>query len=160
MRQLHLRGSSSLLFSTLREANVRRLPTFKNANGQPAHSTEDGSDWTTAEWFMAVVGEVGELGNLLKKIRRGDLDDSDSNTFTKFMIADELADIVTYLDILAFRLQIDLGEAVREKFNVVSQRVDSPITLERLVLGDSTSYTYVNEREQIKKEDGVDDLPF
>lgn len=44
-------------------------------------------------------------------------------------LALELADVVTYADLLAARMDIDLGEAVREKFNEVSDRVKSRITL-------------------------------
>jgi len=34
----------------------------------------------------------------------------------------ELADVVTYADLLGSRFDIDLGEAVREKFNIVSDK--------------------------------------
>lgn len=45
------------------------------------------------------------------------------------MIADELADLVIYADLLAERLEIDLGAAVVRKFNKVSERVGSNIRL-------------------------------
>lgn len=116
-------GTAALSFDTLREANVKRLPTFKNAHGLPAHSEPDGSDWSDAQWLEAVVGEVGEYANIHKKYVRGDI--------TRLDFLDraerELADIVTYLDILAFRLGIDLGIATRMKFNEVSERVGSPV---------------------------------
>jgi NTP pyrophosphatase (non-canonical NTP hydrolase) len=108
-----------LTFATLREGNVTRLPLFKNKHGVVAHSKPDGSDWSPAEWLEAVVGELGEYANVRKKYRRGDI----SHAEFKEMAAKELADVVTYLDILAFRLGIDLGEAVVEKFNEVSMRV-------------------------------------
>ncbi len=38
---------------------------------------------------------------------------------------DELADVMTYLDILAMQLGINLDEAVKSKFNRVSERVGS-----------------------------------
>ena len=114
-----------LAFSTLREANKQRLPQFKDAHGRPAHSEPDGSDWSDAEWLQAVVGELGEYANVRKKLLRGDL------TYEQAlpMMRDELADVVCYLDILAFRLGIDLGEAVRAKFNRVSDRVGSTVKL-------------------------------
>jgi hypothetical protein len=40
---------------------------------------------------------------------------------------DELADVVTYLDILAFRCGVDLGAATMSKFNRVSERVGSDV---------------------------------
>lgn len=110
-------------FSTLRDANIRRLPQFKNSKGEPAHSQPDGSDWSLAEWCNAVTGELGEAANLIKKVQRGDytLDEARQD------LADEFADIVTYLDILAMRAGVDLGEAVRNKFNLVSHRVGADV---------------------------------
>lgn len=110
---------NSLLFATLRNANIKRLPLFKNSKGEPAHSKEDGSDWSPAQWLQAVTGELGEYANIRKKYERGDI------THDEFMKAasKELADVVTYIDILAFRLGIDLGQAVTDKFNEVSKRV-------------------------------------
>lgn len=129
-------------FSTLRAANVARLPTFKNVHGEPAHSEPDGSDWSIPEWSNAMAGEVGELAdvylllavvkasgnaaNLTKKYSRGDL--NEGQLFT--LIAKELADVAIYLDLLAFRCGIDLGAAVFDKFNAVSERVRSPIVLD------------------------------
>lgn len=115
--------TDGLTFNVLRSANMERLPTFKNAKGLPAHSKPDGSDWSAAQWLQAVTGELGEYANLRKKFERGDFDEE---TFKK-AAASELADIVTYLDILAFQLKINLGDAVRAKFNEVSERVGSPV---------------------------------
>lgn len=114
-----------LTFNDLRRANIRRLPQFKNANGELAHSEPDGSDWSDAEWLQAVVGELGEFANVRKKLLRGDLTREQALP----MLRDELADVVCYLDILAFRLGVDLGEAVRDKFNRVSTRVGSGVLL-------------------------------
>lgn len=115
--------TDGLTFNTLREANKARLPTFKNAKGEPAHSQPDGSDWSDAQWLQAVLGELGEYANLRKKYDRGDIG---PGTFLS-AAAKELADIQTYLDILAFRLGVDLGRATIDKFNEVSRRVGSPI---------------------------------
>ena len=119
----HRLNFQNMDFQTLRAANIRRLPQFKNAKGEPAHSQPDGSDWSLAEWCNAVTGELGEAANLIKKIQRGDytLDEARQD------LADEFADIVTYLDILAMRAGVDLGEATRSKFNMVSSRVGSDV---------------------------------
>ena len=116
---------SQLTFAALRSANAARLPEFKNKHGKRAHKKKDGSDWTPAQWLQAVVGEVGEYANLRKKFERGDID----VTEFKLEAADELADIVAYLDLLAMQLGIDLGAAVREKWNFVSARVGCNIRL-------------------------------
>ncbi len=114
-----------LTFDQLRKANIKRLPQFKNKHMQPAHSEPDGSDWSPAQWLQAVVGELGEYANLRKKFERGDIDEKEFDREA----ADELADVQTYLDILAFRLNINLGEAVRDKFNRVSDRIECNVKL-------------------------------
>jgi len=114
-------GSDGLTFNTLRGANLRRLPEFKNANGELSHTREDGFDWTPNDWMTALCGEVGELANLLKKVRRGEVDLHDPR------ISDELADIQCYLDLLAHRCGVDLGRATISKFNAVSKRVESRV---------------------------------
>lgn len=110
---------TELLFSALRRANLERLPLFKNAQGGPAHSQPDGSDWALSAWCNATLGELGELANLIKKIERGDV----TLDAVRKKVADELADVVTYLDILAFRCGVDLGAATIAKWNRVSERV-------------------------------------
>ncbi len=112
-------------FNMLRQANIDRLPTFKNKHGELAHSQVDGSDWSPAQWLQAVLGELGEYANLRKKFERGDV----SADEFKIEAAKELADVQIYLDILAFQLGINLGEATLSKFNEVSIRVGSPIRL-------------------------------
>lgn len=102
---------TDLTFVALRAANTLRLPTFKNAKGEPAHSAEDGSDWANEDWLEAVVGELGEYANVSKKYRRGDIDHA---TFHS-LAADELADTVTYLDILAFRHGVDFNDVLPVK---------------------------------------------
>ena len=74
--------------------------------------------WTPLEWGGALAGETGELCNLLKKMRRGEAIDPKA-------IAYELADIITYADLVAAALKINLGKAVVEKFNIVSDRWSS-----------------------------------
>jgi NTP pyrophosphatase (non-canonical NTP hydrolase) len=114
-----------LTFRELRLANIRRLPLFTNKHGARAHAKGDGSDWSPAQWFQAVVGELGEYANFRKKYERGDLTEEEF----KYEAARELADAQTYLDILAFRLGIDLGVATINKFNEVSRRVGCEVML-------------------------------
>ena len=118
-------GEWRLTFAELRAANIARLPQFKNRKGEPAHSQPDGSDWALSTWCNAVLGELGELANLVKKIERGDM----SLGEVRGDVADELADVVTYLDILAYRCGVDLGEATPSKFNRVSERVGCDVRL-------------------------------
>lgn len=114
-----------LSFETLREANKLRLPTFKNAKGEPAHAKADGSDWKLSAWSNAVLGELGEAANIIKKIERGDMSLEEARP----ALAEEFADVVTYLDLLATQAGIFLGVATYNKFNKVSKRVKSPIRM-------------------------------
>lgn len=113
-----------LCLSALRRANMLRLPHFRNRHGQPVHLL-DGSDWSIADWMLAVTGELGEISNELKAVRKGErtLDEARSR------IADEFADVLCYLDIAAMRCGVDLGAAVIEKFNKVSRRIGAEVFL-------------------------------
>ena len=117
--------TDGLTFNALRSANLARLPTFKNAKGEPAHSEPDGSDWSLNDWLTAVEGELGELANVLKKVRRGDLSLEEARP----ALGKECADVVTYLDILAMRIGVSLGGETIAKFNEISLRVNSPVRL-------------------------------
>jgi hypothetical protein len=130
-------SGSPLNFNTLREANAARLPQFKNSKGGLAHSKIDGSDWSPAQWLQAVMGELGEYANIRKKYERGDIDHREYAV----LAAKELADVQTYLDILARRALdysdgrvhptgVDLGQATIAKFNEVSNRVGSSVFID------------------------------
>lgn len=106
-------------FNQIREYNVLRLPHFKNKNGQPSHKIKDGSDWTVGDWLTTICGEAGEACGEWKKYLRGEVD---YNTFVDGCMK-ELADIVHYCDLTAFQLRRNLGEAVRLKYNEISDRI-------------------------------------
>lgn len=108
-----------LALQVLRAANLDRLPAFKDRQGRPAHSQPDGSDWSLGEWMTALTGEVGEAANIIKKVKRGDmtLDEARKD------LANELVDILTYLDILAYRCGVDLADHTPRRWNEVSRRV-------------------------------------
>lgn len=129
--------NKTFTFNALREANIMRLPRFKNKHGHLAHTEHDGSDWSPSQWLQALVGELGEFANIRKKFERGDL------TFEQYEIEahKELADVQTYLDILAMRCLddgydihpqgVDLGQATIDKFNEVSMRVGAKVFIDK-----------------------------
>lgn len=117
--------TKGLTFATLRGGNKARLPQFRNRRGELAHSKPDGSDWKLSAWCNAVLGELGEAANLIKKVERGDLTLDEARA----ELAKEFADVVTYLDILALQAGVDLGQATMDKFNEVSVRVGSTVRL-------------------------------
>lgn len=106
-----------LTFARLKHANRQRAAEWKDAKGGDVLR-----DWSATDLGCALAGEVGELCNLLKKIRRGDRVDFEA-------VADELADVVIYADILAQRLGIKLGAAVVKKFNQTSAKVGAQTRL-------------------------------
>lgn len=69
----------------------------------------------------AMCGEAGEVANVVKKLERARLGLPGSEA-TKEDLADELADVLTYVDLLANRAGINLGDAWVKKFNKVSDK--------------------------------------
>jgi len=48
--------------------NLNRAPQFRDTQGRLSHpDPENIYNWTPADWLQAVVGELGELANELKK---------------------------------------------------------------------------------------------
>lgn len=103
-----------LTFAQLRDVNVNRCEDAFF----PLES-KDGP-W----WGNAMAGECGEACNIIKKMDR----DGETPELHE-ALAKELADLVTYADLLAARYGIDLGRAVAVKFNEVSKRRGSQYTL-------------------------------
>jgi len=66
-------------------------------------------------------GEVGEACNIIKKIERERLGLVGTRASMN-ELADELADVIICTDLIAMDLGIDLGEAVRNKFNATSEK--------------------------------------
>lgn len=119
-----------LTFDQFRKVNVARcIDGFKRQI----------NDWTPTDWATAMAGECGEACNIIKKMRRLanvpedvtglTLADQYKYSQLELELADELSDLVTYVDLLAARFQIKLSKAVVSKFNEVSDRVNSTIKL-------------------------------
>ncbi len=79
-------------------------------------------DWSETDWACAVAGETGEMCNLIKKRHRS-LSEGKPLFVSVGEVGKELADIVTYVDLLATRLGLDLETILIDKFNEVSDRV-------------------------------------
>jgi NTP pyrophosphatase (non-canonical NTP hydrolase) len=98
----------------LRRLNPERCKAF-------GHSVQE---MHVTFWATAVAGETGELCNLVKKMVRGDKIPGISEAIGK-----EAADVVIYIDLLCTHLNINLEAAIVQKFNEVSDRVNSPLKL-------------------------------
>lgn len=105
-------------FDTFRSANVVRCLKW--------HPLGVGS-WSSSDWVTAIVGELGEMASLIK-MRNRERDGLIGNKFspTDRQIANEAADVFTYLDLFCAANGIDLGAAVVAKFNEISERVGFP----------------------------------
>lgn len=102
---------TSLTFERLRAANVARC--------EKQHPLDE---WSETDWATALAGECGETCNLIKKRRRGD-------DVPLQRVAEEIADTLLYLDLLAARLGIDLETAVRHKFAADGARTGDDVEL-------------------------------
>lgn len=127
-RQVHGGGSGmnkekGLSFQEFSEINRRRCEAI-------FHPLRE---WSPTDWATALGGETGEALNVVKKIRRIGSSPQIGHPDMPSLIAqlaDELADIVTYADLLAQVFDIDLGHAVAAKFNKVSGRHGCGIVLD------------------------------
>ena len=96
---------------SLREANIRRAKEWHGAEKAPSIEYR----------FMELAGEVGEACNAQKKLSRTDMGIR-GGTEGLDHLTEELADVLICLDLVAMDLGIDLGEAVRMKFNMTSEK--------------------------------------
>ena len=111
----------ALTFRALRHANLARQKFWGYDTGV--------SHWSLSDWAVATAGELGEACNIIKKLNRardGLVGNTESEGDLQAALAGELADTIIYLDLLAARAGIDLGDAVIVKFNLVSERVGFP----------------------------------
>lgn len=105
---------------------------FSRTNRQRAKRWhgEDSQPWTGADWSNAMMGEGGEAANVVKKLRRvetgvaGSADPEWPVLIEK--LGDEIADTITYLDLLADHYGINVPEALERKFNAISEREGFP----------------------------------
>lgn len=111
----------TLTFDDLRQANLSRCKKW--------HGEKGVDDWSLSDWGVAMGGEAGEALNVVKKMNRS-RDGLTGNTETvpelEQALANELADTLIYLDLLAAKAGINLAQAVIDKFNFVSEREGFP----------------------------------
>lgn len=102
-----------LTFKRLREVNLARCDNWHEGGI---------TDWSLSDWGVALAGEVGEAMNVIKKIRRKQDGVMAGETKDYADLADELADSMLYLDLVAARAGIDLDKATIKKFNETSRK--------------------------------------
>ena len=102
--------TDGMTFNVLRAANRRRQQEW------PGNEKAD-----TAFRAIELAGEAGEVAEAVKKWLRAERGIKGS-TATRDDIASEMGDLLVSLDLLADSLGIDLGAAVRQKFNATSAK--------------------------------------
>lgn len=111
-------ASKTLTFS---ERNLKRCEA-PNGFNHPLNS------WSLSDWMTALTGEVGEAANIIKKLNRI-RDNINGNTASegeislRAALADELADIQIYLDLLAQAAGFDLNSVRDAKFAKTSKKI-------------------------------------
>lgn len=114
-------SANGLSFTELRHVSLQRCNRW--------HPGGIG-EWSLSDWFTATMGELGEAANVAKKLNRirdgmvGNGDNPEAKL--RADLADEIADVAIYLDILAASEGIDLGAAIERKFNATSEKVGFP----------------------------------
>ncbi len=106
-----------LTFNALRQANTTRQIEW-----------ESGTSFSLEYLGNAMAGECGEACNVIKKLVRNRLG-ARGNTATVADLGEELADIIIYADLIARKEGIDLGDAVRDKFNKTSKAYNLGVLL-------------------------------
>jgi len=83
-------------------------------------------DWSGSDWMVAVLGELGEAANVLKKLNRvrdGIPGNKETAEQLREKFASELADAYIYLDLLCQAHGIDLEAAVNQTFERKSAQI-------------------------------------
>lgn len=109
--------------------HVHAINGARCARWHPGYPGGD-ENWSGADWANALAGEVGEACNVIKKLRRIDIGQpgvmDPAEDVLRSSLADELADVFLYLDLLAGFYGVNLPAAICRKFNVVSERQGFP----------------------------------
>jgi len=114
-----------MTFGEFSEANRARCESPQGFN-HPLHG------WSTSDWMTALVGEVGEAANVVKKLNRY-RDGVPGNKVPESELRDqlrkELGDVFVYLDLTAQSLGFNIADAAADVFNSKSAEIGYPTKL-------------------------------
>lgn len=114
-----------MTFDEFSTANRARCESPKGFNHQ-LHG------WSTSDWMTALVGEVGEAANVVKKLNRyrdGVPGNKVPEAELRDMLRRELGDVFVYLDLMAQSLGFSIADAAIEVFNAKSTDIGYPTIL-------------------------------
>jgi NTP pyrophosphatase (non-canonical NTP hydrolase) len=98
------------MFTELRKANIARDKVWNPDNKLSLSFAGN-----------ELAGETGEACNIIKKLDREVLGLIGSRADPR-ALAEELADVIICVDLIAMRLGLDMAEAVKNKFNKTSEQ--------------------------------------
>lgn len=106
------------------------LQAFSKTNRQRSESPTGFNhtleSWSVSDWMTAVIGEVGEAANIVKKLNRyrdGIPGNDKSEDDLRAALGKEIADAAIYLDLLAQRVGFDLSQLIQAKFDETSRKI-------------------------------------
>lgn len=103
---------------------MNRLQQIQQTNLERYHRWMDNSPgWNILEAAAECAGEVGEMLNICKKLRRSELGITGNKEFNSellYKLEGEIGDVLITLCIVASRAGIDLDKAVTKSFNLKS----------------------------------------
>jgi NTP pyrophosphatase (non-canonical NTP hydrolase) len=111
-----------MTFGQFSEANRARCESPQGFNHPLA-------GWSTSDWMTAMVGEVGEAANVVKKLNRvrdGVPGNKVSEQELRDMLRKELGDVFVYLDLMAQSLGFNIADAAAEVFDAKSAEIGYP----------------------------------
>ena len=118
-------------------------------------------DWSLSDWFVALLGELGEAANAVKKLNRirDGIPNTKGETEQSLLaeIADELADTDIYLDLVYQRLGLNRTECVLRKFNDTTTKRGLPAKFLLTSLSPMESIVVYGEQpaDQAERADGA-----
>ena len=120
-RALQMERERSGTFALFQRINEQRtVQGFKHPLDQ----------WSLLEWAGSAAGEMGEVANVCKKIKRRteEFDDAWSSRDPEIeelreQLGDEIGDTLAYLSLLASAAGLDLWEVVARKFDRISDKI-------------------------------------
>lgn len=90
------------------------------------------TDWSASDWFLAMLGELGEAANVAKKLNRvrdGIPGNKETPEELRAKLRKELGDVFVYLDLTSQALGFSIAGAAIEVFNAKSEEIGYPIRL-------------------------------
>ena len=104
--------AGALTINTLITALQERNKLYKGTqSGQPVNFSEE-----TA--LIEIMGELGELSEVVKKHKRGDLTEAEYRQ----KLNEEIPDVIIAALLFALKTETNIGAAIRDKFNKTSRK--------------------------------------